>query len=205
MVFELRGILSAGIKEVFMEKRLREVLDNQPENYILPFFWQHGENRELLEEGMEKIHASGIGAVCVESRPHPDFLGVKWWQDLTVIMEKAKALGMKVWVLDDAHFPSGFCNGRVGEGSPYGKTYLAHYTIDAAGPMRHNAFMVRLEPGERLIGVTFGRRDRGRSFYQTELREVTELVRDGKLYLDIPEGIWAVTVIKTTLDRKSVV
>lgn len=181
-----------------MERRLCDALDNKPENYILPFFWQHGETRELLEEGMDRIHDSGIGAVCVESRPHPDFLGEKWWQDLGVIVEKAKALGMRVWVLDDAHFPSGFCNGRVGEDSPYGKTYLAHYTIDVAGPLRRNAFMVRLEPGERLIGVTLSRRDRERSFHQTEVREVTELVRDGKLYLDIPKGTWAVTVMKTT-------
>ena len=181
-----------------MEKRLCEALENKPENYILPFFWQHGEARELLEEGMEKIHGAGIGAVCVESRPHPDFLGEKWWQDLGVIMEKARTLGMRVWVLDDAHFPSGFCNGRIGESSPYGKIYLAHYTIDVEGPLRRNAFMVRLEPGERLVGVTLGRRDRERSFHQTQVREVTGLVRDGKLYLDIPKGTWAVTVIKTT-------
>ena len=98
-----------------MEKRLREVLKNNGENYILPFFWQHGESKELLEEGMEKIHASGIGAVCVESRPHPEFLGEKWWRDMDVIMAKAKKLGMRVWVLDDAHFPSGYCNGKVAE------------------------------------------------------------------------------------------
>lgn len=181
-----------------MEKRLLEVLENRGGNYILPFFWQHGETRELLEEGMEKIHDSGIGAVCVESRPHPDFLGDKWWQDMDIIMEKAKKLGMRVWVLDDAHFPSGFCNGRIGEDSPYGKTYLTHYNIDVAGPLRGNAFMVRLEPGERLIGVTLSRRDREKSFFQTQVLEVTERVRDGKLYLDIPEGTWAVTVIKTT-------
>ncbi len=181
-----------------MERRLCEVLENKPEKHILPFFWQHGETRELLEEGMDKIHDAGIDAVCVESRPHPDFLGEKWWQDLGIIMEKARSLGMRVWVLDDAHFPSGFCNGRIGEDSPYGKVYLTHYTIDVEGPLRRNAFMVRLEPGERLIGVTLGRRDREKPFFQTRVREVTELVQDGKLYLDIPQGTWAVTVIKIT-------
>ena len=49
-----------------------DVLQGKEDNYILPFFWQHGESKELLEEGMQRIYDSGIKAVCVESRPHPD-------------------------------------------------------------------------------------------------------------------------------------
>ena len=82
------------------------------------------ESKELLEEGMQRIYDSGIKAVCVESRPHPDFVGEGWWRDLDIIMAKAKELNMRVWVLDDAHFPSGFCNGKIAPDSPYGKIYL---------------------------------------------------------------------------------
>ena len=96
-----------------MVPRLMDVLQGKEDNYILPFFWQHGESKELLEEGMQRIYDSGIKAVCVESRPHPDFVGVGWWRDLDIIMAKAKELNMRVWVLDDAHFPSGFCNGKI--------------------------------------------------------------------------------------------
>ena len=32
-----------------MEKRLKEVLDREEGNYILPFFWQHGERRRKAE------------------------------------------------------------------------------------------------------------------------------------------------------------
>ena len=107
-----------------MEPRLMDVLQGKEDNYILPFFWQHGESKELLEEGMQRIYDSGIKAVCVESRPHPDFVGEGWWRDLDIIMAKAKELNMRVWVLADAHFPSGFCNGKIAPDSPYGKIYL---------------------------------------------------------------------------------
>ena len=63
-----------------MEPRLMDVLQGKEDNYILPFFWQHGESKELLEEGMQRIYDSGIKAVCVESRPHPDFVGEGWWR-----------------------------------------------------------------------------------------------------------------------------
>ena len=119
-----------------MERRLRDVLEGKGENYILPFFWQHGDSRERLEEGMDKIFACGIRAVCVESRPHPDFVGEGWWRDMDIIMEKAKELGMRVWVLDDAHFPSGYCNGRIGSDSLYRKKYLTRYSVDVIGPMQ---------------------------------------------------------------------
>ncbi len=178
--------------------RLREAMENRPGNYILPFFWQHGESAALLREGMEKIRESGIGAVCVESRPHPDFLGEKWWRDMDVVMAEAKRLEMRVWVLDDAHFPSGACNGRITDDSPYGKDYLTHVSSDAAGPLKGHAFMVRLAPGERLLAVVMGRRDKAAPDALTDVRDLTDRVCAGKVYADIPEGIWSVTVLKTT-------
>ena len=78
-------------------------------NYLYPFYWQHGETKEVLEEYMDKICASGMKAVCIEARPHPDFVGDGWWNDLTIILNKAKANDMKVWILDDSHFSNWLC------------------------------------------------------------------------------------------------
>ena len=50
-------------------KRLECVLKKKNDNYILPFFWQHGEDEATLREYMQVIHDANIGAVCVESRP----------------------------------------------------------------------------------------------------------------------------------------
>ncbi len=141
-----------------MEQRLREVLEGREGNYLLPFFWQHGEEEGLLREGMQKIREAGIRAVCVESRPHPDFVGEGWWRDMDIILEAAGELDMRVWVLDDAHFPSGYANGKVGEDSPYGKLLLDYYHIDVRGPMKHGGFIIDLEEGERLAAVTAGLR-----------------------------------------------
>lgn len=54
-------------------RRLDDVLENRESNSIMPFFWQHGEDRETLCEYMEKIHGCGCGGVCLEARPHPAF------------------------------------------------------------------------------------------------------------------------------------
>ena len=96
-----------------MSKIIDNIINDKHENYILPFFWQHGEDEATLREYMKVISEANIGAVCVESRPHPDFCGDKWWQDMDVILEEAKSRNMKVWILDDSHFPTGFANGAM--------------------------------------------------------------------------------------------
>lgn len=175
-----------------------DVLQGKEDNYILPFFWQHGESKELLEEGMQRIYDSGIKAVCVESRPHPDFVGEGWWRDLDIIMAKAKELNMRVWVLDDAHFPSGFCNGKIAPDSPYGKVYLTQYGVDIVGPKQGRSVLIILEPGEELVAVTIGKRDRNNQDSLTEVKDLTSQVSDGRVFVDVPNGLWCVNVIKTT-------
>ena len=81
--------------------------------YIFPFFWLHGEEEEKLREYVNVIADANCGALCVESRPHPDFCGEKWWKDMDVIIDEAKKWDMKNWILDDSHFPTGFANGAA--------------------------------------------------------------------------------------------
>lgn len=96
-----------------MDQKVKRLLENKGNNYIFPFFWQHGESEEVLREYMKVIRESNIRAVCVESRPHPDFLGEKWWKDMDIILDEARKRDMKVWILDDSHFPTGYANGAI--------------------------------------------------------------------------------------------
>ena len=95
-----------GLTDIEIEKLTKE-------KYIFPFFWLHGEDEAKLREYVNVIRDAGCHAFCVESRPHPDFCGKKWWQDMDVIIDEAKKLDMKIWILDDSHFPTGFANGAA--------------------------------------------------------------------------------------------
>ena len=94
-------------------RTIARLLAGESDNHILPFFWQHGEDEATLRELMAAIDGANCRAVCVESRPHPDFCGPKWWADMDVILDEARRRGMQVWILDDSHFPTGFANGAV--------------------------------------------------------------------------------------------
>lgn len=181
-----------------MEKTLQDVLSGAEDNYLIPFFWQHGETAEMLRQYMQVIHQCNIRAVCVESRPHPDYVGAAWWRDMDVILDEAAKLNMKVWVLDDAHFPTGYCNGEIPQHPEFSKLFLDHYTIDVLGPNAHAAFSIRLEQDEALVGVVAAKRTDVQAGKLTAAVDITHCVQDELVQWAVPDGYWNVIVLKTT-------
>ncbi|MET3558195.1 hypothetical protein ABID29_001315 [Streptococcus rupicaprae] len=183
------------------------------ENKLFPFFWQHGEEEAVLVEYVEKIFQSGMRAVCVESRPHPDFVGDKWWTDLGIILRECQKRDMKVWVLDDSHFPTGFANGKVKDHPELLKQYLAMRRFDVVGPMkgaRIDAAQLRGRPWEfgqtemiEIVGVFmaqrhFGANQSGDPIEVESLVDITESFKDDTIYLDLPAGHWSIFVLFST-------
>jgi hypothetical protein len=112
-----------------MNSEFVRLKNNQVSNYILPFLWMKGESQELIRREIEKIDECGMKAICLESRPHPDFMGEQWWSDLRMIIEEAKKRDMKVWILDDAHFPTGYANGLIKTKYPERKKRYLNYNV----------------------------------------------------------------------------
>lgn len=118
-----------------MNHKVQKLLEDKGGNYIFPFFWQHGEEEDVLREYMKVIEESNIKAVCIESRPHPDFCGPGWWHDMDIILEEAKKRGMKVWILDDSHFPTGFANGAVEKAdASLSRQSIVHQVLECMEP-----------------------------------------------------------------------
>lgn len=93
--------------------RIKELLSNKTNNHIFPFMWVHGEEEKVYRETIRAIYGANIRAFCVEARPHENFGKKQWWDDMEVILDEAEKLGMKVWILDDKHFPTGYANGGM--------------------------------------------------------------------------------------------
>lgn len=109
-------------------KKVQEALDDTYRHDLYPFFWQHGEPEEVLLDVLNQMEAQNIQNFCVESRPHPEFLEEGWWKAMDFLLAEARKRNMKVWILDDAKFPTGFANGTVPE--PLKKHYLKMKRLD---------------------------------------------------------------------------
>ena len=173
-----------------MNTRLRDVLDNREDNYLLPFYWQHGDHYDRIPGQIAAIAASGARAFCVESRPHKDFCGEGWWRDMDLILAEAERRDMKVWVLDDNHFPTGNANGLVASRYPdLRKWLLVERHVDVMGPMADATILMDApNPDSILLGVFACRRTGEGENIAPEPVELTVLARPPFLQWDIPAG-----------------
>lgn len=212
-----------------MSEKIKALQKGEGGNYIFPFFWQHGETETVLREYMKAIHEANIGAVCVESRPHPDFCGEQWWHDMDIILEEAKRYGMKVWILDDSHFPTGYANGAMKDqplelyrqsitcrqyrGRQGEQIVIPAEDIKKARPfepnmmeqmMTHNSAdgATKQFEDDRLLGIYAIRQDGAGGFLRKEYRInlISEVSENGLLW-EVPEGEWKVYVLQLTRNR----
>lgn len=165
---------------------------------------------------MRVIFESNIRAVCIESRGHPDFCGEKWWSDIDIILDEARKRGMKVWILDDSHFPTGYANGALKEGKDQlcrqGITFRK-YTCLGGEKLILGADILRkakeIEPSEteKIIAQFAGEKET-RKFEDDRLLGIVARKADGSENVrlmadsetdnfcwDVPEGKWEVYVL----------
>ena len=214
-----------------MSKSILEALQGKNDNYILPFLWMRGEEEAVIREEIEKIDECGIKAVCLESRPHPDFAGPLWWRDFDIVLDEAKKRNMKIWILDDAHFPTGMANGLIPKKYPErAKQYLSVKTFDIVGPVFRGTLDIPYNMTKTFTFMDLGKRpeqplvDEQKlvGIYAFPLKEgdtvkdeccvlypemkgsipgIQAEIRDNTLICDLPEGVWRLFIVHTTYDE----
>ena len=144
-----------------MDYYLEECLSNQvPGKYLFTFLWMHGEEQSVLREEIEAIYHCGIREFCVESRPYEQFEEEPWWTDMEYVLQEAQKRGMRVWILDDKHFPTGYANRWIEKHPELKKVSLRLEYMDVAGPEKECALLAnRLDAEESYVRFVSGKRN----------------------------------------------
>lgn len=181
-----------------MYKQLEDVLNGKEGNYILPFFWQKGNHTERIPEEIERIRESGARAFCLESRTHGDFCGEGWWRDVDIILEEAGKRDMKVWILDDKHFPTGYANGITEKHPELRPWFLIERHTDVVGPTKNCTLLIDPSSDDNiLLGVFAYRRTKNETVTQFQGIEGEPIrldsgIHGNRLYFSLPEGVWRI-------------
>ncbi len=200
-----------------MKTLINNLKNNKTENYILPFLWMRGEEESIIREEMSKIYECGIRAVCVEARPHEEFCQAGWWHDMDIIIDEAEKRDMKVWILDDKHFPTGYANGLIKDKYPNRKKQYINYSIaDVYGASKKSTLNVKnmLKPvmkfvdlgkpvdeeerkNNKLISVVAARLCEG-SIVSEDVIDLTNTVDGDFAHFTLPAGAWRIFVTYLT-------
>ena len=197
-----------------MDRRLYENLNNKKVDYVTPFIWLHNEEDEKLIAEIDRIQKSGIHSICLESRTHEEFCREDWWEDVAMIFEECKKRNMKVWILDDKHYPTGYSNGIFDEKYRELRSWgITEYHIDVAGPVKGGSAMVDLwlnrdleyatvkrpdDIGEDEVVAIFAIKHIPNSDKYTDIIDITDGLSDGRVYFDLPEGQWRIVMAVKT-------
>ena len=183
-----------------MNKRLEQMMAGQEGSYVLPFFWPYEGHPETVEPEIEAIYACGVREICVEARPFEDYAGPGWWEHMDAILAAVKQRGMRVWILDDKRFPTGYANGLLEKEHPeHCRHYLREHHVDLMGPATDASILVPpANDREKLLSIV--------AFRRTEKPEeitgrpiVLQKDKDSDFaFFDLPEGCWRVFMIYDT-------
>jgi len=178
-----------------MQTRLSDILYNKENNYLFPFYWQHGDHRHLIPEQIERIYQSGCRALCVESRPHPDFCGDLWWGDFEVILKECKKRDMKVWLLDDDKFPTGHAAGLIAKKYPELRQWeLVERHIDVVGPAKEASIIISPDNDENILlgAFAYKRNPDDLETCDYDYVDLSDKVFGKYLTWDIPNGVYRI-------------
>ena len=198
-----------------MDNRLINNLNNIQQDYVTPFMWLHNEDDEKLIAEIGRIYECGIRSICLESRTHHEFCREDWFSDVALILEECKKRDMKVWILDDKHFPTGYANGIFNKKEnkhlrPWG---ITEYHIDVSGPVKGGSVMADSWMKYGWVGAGAGRTDDmgddeiigiyaikhiPDSDKYTDIIDITDGLSDGMVYFDLPEGMWRIVIAVKT-------
>lgn len=167
------------------------------DTHIFPFLWLHGESHEKLYEEIKAIRDCGLKMFCVESRPHPEFCEEGWWNDLEFIFETAETFDMKVWILDDKHYPTGCANDAI-ERYPNLKPHqIRAYQVDFWSDGNPCRFIVNGENDDMLI-ASFCFPKKGDGIDYEKGIEITDGLNGQVQTLCVPSGFYRLVVLYDT-------
>ena len=185
-----------------MDSTLSEILNGKSKNHLLPFIWMHS---NVGEDGVRDLvraaRQSGAREVCVESRPHEYFCEDEWWRDMDALLDEAEKLEMRVWILDDKHFPTGYANGLIEKKYPERRKWqLAEWSVDVSGPMSDASilsFCLKKEFEESFVAIYAYRLNEEDKMTKDSI-DLSKCVHGEYLYWDVPEGVWRITFLIQT-------
>lgn len=168
-----------------IENQFRE-LPMEARRLTGPLFWMHGtETRAQLEGELQKVLEGGNGIFTAEPRPHKDWLGEGWYQDLGICLEFAKSNNLQMIIYDDWWWPSQMMGGRVPP--QYGSKRLDAVSVTIEGPQ---SVIDANYAGSNLVAVVAGRVAEGDTIDGNNLVNLTGSIRNGTLKWNVPAGKW---------------
>ena len=95
---------------------------NYPVEYSesLTWGWDGVATRETISHDLDAIKKQGLNIVTIECgyRMGVEYLSEGWFEKVKIAVEEAKKRNMRLWIIDEGKYPSGFAGGKFSREKP---------------------------------------------------------------------------------------
>lgn len=149
--------------------------------------WDGPITAEVIDRDLDAFRAKGIRAVTIEAGygMNAPYLSPGWFETIKLAVEQAKRRGLRVWLVDEGKYPSGFAGGKFSAERPdlrMQALVVAERVEVAAGET-----LVRRLPSE-AVGVL--------AVNQADNNSQPVDLGSGELHWTAPTGRWQVLIVQ---------
>ena len=145
--------------------RLKALFLKPPAEFsTVPFFVWNGEITEtVIDRELKDFSEQGVRAFIIHPRPGliTEYLSERWFQLVRYTVDRAKKLGMEVWLYDENSYPSGFAGGHVPAQMPESYNRGQGLALQDKGPCH----VLLRKTGDKFEDVTGKMGPTGGGFY----------------------------------------
>lgn len=95
---------------------------NYPVEYAetLTWGWDGDATRETISHDLDAIKKQGLHVVTIECGYNMgvEYLSAGWFEKVKIAVEEAKKRNMRIWIIDEGKYPSGFAGGKFSREKP---------------------------------------------------------------------------------------
>lgn len=195
LIFLSAGLLISCEKQSWQKLNkgnIREVASNfqsPPVEYSMTFYWGWDGKitEEVIARDLDSFKERGVHIVSLESGYDmgSPYLSEGWFNMVKRTVELAKERNMRVWIVDEGKYPSGFAGGKFTTDAPELRM-KALVIADTLKPESGDTINITLEDNI-ISAAAFNLND--------STNQILE-IQSGKLQWTVPQGKWAVILVK---------
>lgn len=145
--------------------QLKTLLPKPPAEFsTLPFFvWNGDVNEAMIDRELKDFFEQGVHGFIIHPRPGliTAYLSDRWFELVRYTVDRAKKLGMQVWLYDENSYPSGFAGGHVPAQMPESFNQGQGLAPQEKGPCK----VLLRRAGDRFDNVTGKMEPSGAGYY----------------------------------------
>lgn len=163
--------------------------ENPPAEYSISFYWgwDGKVTEEVIKRDLNEFKSKNVQVVTIEPgyNMNNPYLSDGWFEDVRAAVKLAKNRNMKVYLVDEGKYPSGFAGGKIASETP--ELCMKILSPDSVFKVKGGE-KISLRLSDDIVSVA--------AYNKADSKTRKLDITNGVLNWEVPDGEWDITLVK---------